>query len=36
MNLMFWNQIKTPKEDELAQVMDDFMNFADTTIALNL
>jgi hypothetical protein len=35
-NLVFWNQIRTPKEDELAQVMDGFMNFVVMTIALSL
>jgi len=36
MNLVFPNQIRTPKEDELAQVMDGFMNFVVMTIALSL
>jgi len=36
MNLVFWIQIKTPKEDDLPQVMEGFMNFVVTTIALSL
>jgi len=34
-NSVLQNQIRTPKEDDLAQVMDGFMNFVVTIIALS-